>query len=184
MCDTYKSNLYIVEHKSMVINAAPHTCLSSCSHRFLVTLCHLGASWAPQPCVCLNSHSCNKTSWVSNCANVNFAPQTCPTLLAPVLLCEGVSLFTHGLQVLGVIVVGGAQMDAVAALCRLQGLLPLSRGLVEVVEQVVALTALVQLLCIFLLEDRKRDREADAFGFWKVPRSLCEGWCSNTQEVV
>lgn len=104
--------------------------------------------------------------------------------MASVLLCEGVSLFTHGLQVLGVIVVGGAQMDAVAALCRLQGLLPLSRGLVEVVEQVVALTALVQLLCIFLLEDRKRDREADAFGFWKVPRSLCEGWCSNTQEVV
>lgn len=86
-----------------------------------------------------------------------------------VLLCKGLSLFTHGLQVFGIIVVGGAQVDAVAALCRLQGLLPLSRGLVEVVQQVVALTAFVQLLCVFLLEDRKRDTEADAFGSSESP---------------
>lgn len=46
-------------------------------------------------------------------------------------------------------------MDAVAVLSCFQSLFPLARGLIEIVQQVVALTALVQLLCIFLLEDRK-----------------------------
>lgn len=81
-----------------------------------------------------------------------------------ILLREGVSLITHRLEVFGVIVVGGAQMDAIVALCCFQGLLPLARGLVEIVQQVIALTALVQLLCIFLLEDRKQDRKVNAFG--------------------
>lgn len=100
---------------------------------------------------------------------VNFALQPRPAPPTPVLLCEGLSLVTHGLQVLGVVVVGGAQVDAVAALGRLQGLLPLAGGLVEVVQQVVALAAFVQLLCVFLLEDRTRDTEADAFGFSESP---------------
>lgn len=81
-----------------------------------------------------------------------------------ILLCEGVSLVTHRLEVFGVIVVGGAQVDAIVVLCCFQGLLPLARGLVEIVQQVIALTALVQLLCIFLLEDRKQDRKVNAFG--------------------
>lgn len=54
-------------------------------------------------------------------------------------------------------------MDAIAVLRRVQSLRPLARGLVESVQQVKALTALVQLLCLFLLEDRKRDRKVNAF---------------------
>lgn len=55
-------------------------------------------------------------------------------------------------------------MDAITVLCCFQSLLPLARGLVETVQQVIALTALVQLFCIFLLEDRKHDRKVNAFG--------------------
>lgn len=82
----------------------------------------------------------------------------CITDIKPdsVLLCKGQGLVAHGLQVFGIIVVGGAQMDAIVVLCCFQSLLPLARGLVEIVQQVMALTALVQLFCIFLLEDRKR----------------------------
>lgn len=73
-----------------------------------------------------------------------------------VLLCEGTCLVAHGLKVLGIVVVGGAQMYAIVVLCCFQSLLPLARSLVEIVQQVIALTALVQLFCIFLSEDRKR----------------------------
>lgn len=66
----------------------------------------------------------------------------------------------HGLQVLGVVVVGGAQVDAVVSLGRLQSSRPFAEGLIEGVQQVVAMTALVQLFCIFLLQDRK---EINAF---------------------
>lgn len=55
---------------------APHTCLSSCSHRLLVTLCHLGASWAPRPCECLNSRSCNKQK--AECQILVQLGQLCP----------------------------------------------------------------------------------------------------------
>lgn len=54
-------------------------------------------------------------------------------------------------------------MDAIVVLCRVQRLLPLARGLVESVQQVKALTALVQLFCLFLLEDRKHERNVNAF---------------------
>lgn len=47
-------------------------------------------------------------------------------------------------------------MDAIMDFSSLQSLLPLARSLVEIVQQVIALTALVQLLCIFLLKNRKR----------------------------
>lgn len=73
-----------------------------------------------------------------------------------ILLSKCQCLVAHGLQVSGIIVVGCAQMDTIVNFSDLQSLLPLARGLVERVQQVIALTALVQLLCIFLLKDRKR----------------------------
>ena len=60
-------------------------------------------------------------------------------------------------------------MDAIVVLGRFQSLLPLARSLVEIVQQVVAVTALDQLFCIFLLEDRKRRWKDQCFLVWKVP---------------
>lgn len=89
-----------------------------------------------------------------------------------VLLCEGQGLVAHGLQVFGITVVGGAQMDAIVVLCCFQSFLPLARSLVEIVQQVIALTALVQLFCIFLLEDRKR-WQTDKWFLSGKSRGLC-----------
>ena len=55
-----------------------------------------------------------------------------------------------GLKVLGVVVVGGAQVHAVVHLGRLERLAPLTRRLVEDVEQVVALAVLEQPLSVLL----------------------------------
>lgn len=58
-------------------------------------------------------------------------------------------------------------MDAIMDFSCLQSLLPLARSLVEIVQQVIALTALVQLFCIFLLKDRKRLWKDKCFWFGK-----------------
>jgi len=94
---------------------------------------------------------------------------TCGDSRRGVLLHEGLGLVAHGLQVLGIVVIGGAQVDAVVALCRSQSLLPLAGRLVEMVQQVKALAALVQLFCIFLSEDRKRRWKDECRGVGKVP---------------
>lgn len=101
-----------------------------------------------------------------------------------VLLLEGATAVARDLEVFGVVVVGGAQMDAVVALGRGQGLPPSVVGLVEVVEQVVALTAYVQLLCVFLLEDRKEVTERSTLLVWKVPWCVCGAAPGRGLEVV
>lgn len=73
-----------------------------------------------------------------------------------IILSQGQYLVSHRLLVFGIVVVGGAQMDAIMTFSDFQSLLPLAGRLVENVQQVIALTTLVQLLCIFLFEDRKR----------------------------
>lgn len=65
-------------------------------------------------------------------------------------LAEGEAGVSHGLQVLGVAVVGGAQVHAVVALGRLDGLLPLPTRLVELIQQVVTATGAVQTLSLLL----------------------------------
>lgn len=60
-------------------------------------------------------------------------------------------------------------MNPIQGLCCFQSLLPLSGGLVETVQQVKALAALVQLFCIFLLKDRKHDGKPKA-------QMLLNGW--------
>lgn len=74
-----------------------------------------------------------------------------------ILQCERTALVPNGLQISGVAVVGGAQMNAIQCLCCFQSLLPLARGLVEAVEQVKALTVLVQPFCVFLLRGKKHE---------------------------
>lgn len=71
----------------------------------------------------------------------------------PHSLAEGQVAVSAGLQVLGVIVTGGAQVDAVMQLSHSHSVLPLTGGLVELVQEVVALALLVQLLGL-LLEKR------------------------------
>lgn len=65
-------------------------------------------------------------------------------------LAEGDVCVSHGLQMLGVAVVGGAQVHSVVALGRLDGLLPLPTRLVELIQQVVAATGAVQTLSLLL----------------------------------
>lgn len=61
---------------------------------------------------------------------------------------------------LGVVVVGGAQVDPVVSLGRFDGFLPLVGGLVELVQEVIAFAGLVQLLCILLGEERPKSPSA------------------------
>lgn len=63
------------------------------------------------------------------------------------------------LQVLGVVVVGGAQVDAVVGLGRLDGFLPLVGGLVELVQEVITFASLVQLLCVLLERNTQNPRQ-------------------------
>lgn len=72
-------------------------------------------------------------------------------LRAPYSLTEGQTAVSTGLQVLGIVVAGGAQVDTVVALSNLYGLLPLAGGLVELVEEVVAPALLVELFSVVLV---------------------------------
>jgi hypothetical protein len=85
-----------------------------------------------------------------------------------VLLGQGQGPVPHGLQVFAVVVVGGAQVDAVGGLGRLQGLLPAATRLVELVEEVEALTAPVQLLCLLLSYGHSMRGGEDAV-WWLAP---------------
>lgn len=80
------------------------------------------------------------------------ATRACPRVSgrAPRSLAEGQAAVGAGLQVLGVVVVGGAQVDAVLVFGDFYGFLPLTGGPVELVEKVVALAFLVQLLSLLL----------------------------------
>lgn len=59
-------------------------------------------------------------------------------------------LLAPELQVFGIFVEGGVHIDAIMRLGRLQSLIPFVGSLVEGVQQVKALTALVKLFRIFL----------------------------------
>lgn len=72
------------------------------------------------------------------------------SVLSWLLQHEGHALVSDGLQVFGIAVVSGPEMDTVVGLCCLHGLLPLARCLVELVQEVEAAAALIQLLCILL----------------------------------
>lgn len=66
------------------------------------------------------------------------------------LLSEGSVVVGIGFQVFGVVVVGGAQMDAVVEFGDFYRFLLLVGGLVEFVQKVVAFVVFVQLFGIFL----------------------------------
>ncbi|RLV94074.1 hypothetical protein DV515_00013282 [Chloebia gouldiae] len=66
------------------------------------------------------------------------------------LLGERQALLPGCLQVLRIVVVGGAQVDPVMSLGCFDGFLPLVGGLVELVQEVISFAILVQLLCVLL----------------------------------
>lgn len=70
-------------------------------------------------------------------------------------LAEGQAAVSAGLQVLGVVVVGGAQVDAVMELRHFHSFLPLVRRLVELVQEIIAFALLIQLFSLLL--GTKRD---------------------------
>lgn len=74
-------------------------------------------------------------------------PQLTPSCC---LLGECQALLAGCLQVLGIVVVGGAQVNPVMSLGCFDGFLPLVGGLVELVQEVIASAILVQPLCVLL----------------------------------